>query len=173
MCSSDLKNKTGRSFSPGFASIYWFFCQFQREQPLPCLSRKAPLFHGGSRFLVEQIHKGLLLGAQAALVRVDQHIPHLLALGRALLQHQMVLLQCPAGHGRCPHVGRGQPLQDRELAAPLIHVDTAFRVDMPAHTVAALLAGQLEIIVEDLHILVQLRQVADLLPGQRAVPVGQ
>ena len=33
------------------------------------LSRKAPLFHGGSRFLVEQIHKGLLLGAQAALVR--------------------------------------------------------------------------------------------------------
>mgnify|MGYP007134712912 FL=1 len=44
---------------------------------------------------------------------------------------------------------------------------------MPAHTVAALLAGQLEIIVEDLHILVQLRQVADLLPGQRAVPVGQ
>ena len=44
---------------------------------------------------------------------------------------------------------------------------------MPAHTVAALLAGQLEIIVEDLHILVQLRQVADFLPGQRAVPVGQ
>ena len=122
---------------------------------------------------MEQIHKGLLLGAQAALVRVDQHIPHLLALGRALLQHQMVLLQCPAGHGRCPHVGRGQPLQDRELAAPLIHMDTALRVDMPAHTVAALLAGQLEIIVEDLHILVQLRQVADLLPGQRAVPVGQ
>ena len=52
-------------------------------------------------------------------------------------------------------------------------MDTALRVDMPAHTVAALLAGQLEIIVEDLHILVQLRQVADRLPGQRAVPVGQ
>ena len=49
---------------------------------MPCLSRKAPLFYGGSRFLVEQIHKGLLLGAQAAPVRVDQHIPHLLALGR-------------------------------------------------------------------------------------------
>lgn len=48
---------------------------------------------------MEQIHKGLLLGAQATLVRVDQHIPHLLALGRALLQHQMVLLQCPAGMG--------------------------------------------------------------------------
>ena len=34
---------------------------------MPCLSRKAPLFHGGSRFLVEQINNGLLLIEQPTL----------------------------------------------------------------------------------------------------------
>ncbi len=81
---------------------------------MPCLSRKAPLFYGGSPLPCGAVLTKACSWAQAALVRVDQHIPHLLALGRALLQHQMVLLQCPAGHGRCPHVGRGQPLQDRD-----------------------------------------------------------
>ena len=44
---------------------------------------------------------------------------------------------------------------------------------MPAHTVAALLAGQLKVVVQNLHILVQFGQVAHLVPGQRAVPVGE
>ena len=73
----------------------------------------------------------------------------------------MELLQCPPGHGRSPHIGRRHPLQDRELAAPLIHMHPAAVIDMPADAVAAVLAGQLEIIVEDLHILVQLRKVVD------------
>ncbi len=56
-------------------------------------------FHGLGRLFVEQIDKRLFLRPQATLVRIDQDIPHLLALGRAFLQHQMILFQRLAGHG--------------------------------------------------------------------------
>ena len=55
----------------------------------------------------------------------------------------MVLFQRPLWHGRSPHIGRGQPLQDGKLAAPLVNVDTAAVVELPVDAVAALAAGQL------------------------------
>ena len=84
----------------------------------------------------------------------------------------MILLQRPPGHGRRPHIGIGQVLQDGELAAPLVHMDAAVRVRMPAQA-AVLAAGQLEITVQDLHIAVQLGDIGHLALCQRAFPVGQ
>ena len=52
-------------------------------------------------------------------------------------------------------------------------MDAAAVVDVPAHAVAAVFAGKLEVVVHDLHIMVQLREVFHLVLGQRAVPVGE
>ena len=122
---------------------------------------------------MQQRDKFPLLGPEAAGIRVHQHIPQFLVLGRTLFQHQMVLLQRLFRHGRSPHIGRGQPLQDGKLAAPLVNVDTAAVVELPVDAVAALAAGQLEIVVQHLNVFVQLGKIRDLPVGQRAVPVGQ
>ena len=98
---------------------------------------------GGICLLVQQLHKQLLLRLQRLPLRVHQYVPHLLLLRRAVMQCQMVLRQRALRHGGRPHIGRGQILQNRELAAPLIHMDAAVRVRMPAQA-AVLTAGQLD-----------------------------
>ena len=52
-------------------------------------------------------------------------------------------------------------------------MDAAAVVDVPAHAVAAVFAGELEVVVQDLHIMVQLGEVFHLVLCQRAVPVGE
>ena len=52
-------------------------------------------------------------------------------------------------------------------------MDAAAVVDVPAHAVTAVFAGELKVVVHDLHITVQLREVFHLVLGQRAVPVGE
>ena len=71
------------------------------------LPKAAGLFYREGGFPVEQVDKGLLFGAECAVVGVDQNVPHDLTLGGALPQHQMELVQRPLGHGRGPHIGRG------------------------------------------------------------------
>ena len=84
---------------------------------------------GGIRLLVQQLHKQLLLRLQGLPLRVHQHVPHLLLLRRAAVQRQMVLLQRALRHGGRPHIGRGQVLQNGELAAPLVDMDAAAVVE--------------------------------------------
>ena len=86
---------------------------------------------------MEQVDKGLLFGAECAVVGVDQHVPHDLTLGGALPQHQMELVQRPLGHGRGPHIGRGQLLQDGELhrrgkTPDPEHYEVTYYADLPA-----------------------------------------
>ena len=52
-------------------------------------------------------------------------------------------------------------------------MDAAAVVDVPAHAVATVFAGELEIVVHDLHIMVQLSEVFHLVLCQWAVPVGE
>ena len=63
------------------------------------LPKAAGLFYREGGFPVEQVDKGLLFGAECAVVGVDQHVPHDLTLGGALPQHQMELVQRRWGMG--------------------------------------------------------------------------
>ena len=67
-------------------------------------AEKPSLFYREGGFPVEQVDKGLLLGAERAVVGVDQHVPHDLTLGGAFFEHQMELVQRPLGHGGGPHI---------------------------------------------------------------------
>ena len=100
------------------------------------LPKAEGLFDREGGFPVEQVDKGLLFGEECAVVGVDQHVPHDLTLGGALPQHQMELVQRPLGHGGGPHIGRGQLLQDGELAAPLVDMDAAVGASGPSRLVS-------------------------------------
>ena len=88
------------------------------------------------------------------------------------MQCQMVLLQRALRHGGRPHIGRGQVLQNGKLAAPLIHMDAAVGVHLPAGS-GALLPGQMGVAVQHLDVIVQFVQLAHLPPRQRAVLTGE
>ena len=97
-CRKASKKETKPNFRFRFFATFLYFYQF-RSQHLSRFFAGGFSFHGLGRLFVEQIDKRLFLRPQATLVRIDQDIPHLLALGRAFLQHQMILFQRLAGHG--------------------------------------------------------------------------